>query len=44
MKDVLEEFDGFLEKRGLAFRGTVIGGAALIVMGSSTGRPKTWTV
>jgi hypothetical protein len=33
MKLVLEEFDRFLEERGLEFRGTVIGGAALIVMG-----------
>lgn len=33
MRDVLEEFDRYLKKRNFAFRGTVIGGAALIVMG-----------
>jgi hypothetical protein len=33
MKDALIEFDRFLEKRGLQFQSTVIGGAALIVMG-----------
>jgi hypothetical protein len=34
MKHVLEAFDRFLEGRGLEFHGTVIGGAALIVMGT----------
>jgi hypothetical protein len=33
MKDVLAAFDKFLEERDLRFRGTVIGGAALIMMG-----------
>ena len=33
MKQVLKAFDRFLKERGLEFRGTIIGGAALIVMG-----------
>ncbi len=33
MIDVLNAFDRYLEERALSFRGTVIGGAALIVMG-----------
>lgn len=33
MKALLTAFDGFLDQRGLRFEGTVIGGAALIMMG-----------
>jgi hypothetical protein len=33
MIDILTAFDRFLERRGLGFTGTVIGGAALVVMG-----------
>jgi len=34
MKDVLEAFDRYLADQGLSFEATVIGGAALIVMGT----------
>lgn len=33
MQDVLNAFDEYLADRGMAFEGTAIGGAALIVLG-----------
>jgi hypothetical protein len=34
MREVVEAFDAFLVGRGLSFDGTIIGGAALIIMGT----------